>query len=425
MRAAPRYAAPRPRLLHVAPFSPVDTDSGGRVRLAATVGALGRDWTLHGLYLEPDIERLARTRAVLGDQTEVLPAHHRTRFRSSRGRLRDIGLRTAHLLVLTLGARASDFFAACSREFAAVVEQRAGDVDVALIEFGQIARCRPPRTPSVIVLHDLNWRKLEAHARAHSSSASAGLLETRRLRAEARALRKMEAELYAGYDAVIVVSTRDREALLEAWRELGLPYPPTFVSPNGVDVHRFTRLRANGRPGTAAFVGSLDHPPNRDAVEFLVSSILPQTGPVLKRLLLAGGGTERIARERVVGLGRVADVGTVYEQACITLAPIRWGSGTRLKILESLASGRPVVAFPEAVEGLEDLVGCGGLFIARDADGFAELIERYVVDPAAARRAGELAQAAVQTYDWALTLNGVRAALDYVLAEPATRAPAV
>lgn len=396
--------------LHVAPFSPVSPDSGGRVRIAATADALRRRWRLLAVYVEDDPARLEEARAAVSPGSVVIPGRSRLRFRSARSRLGDRGLRAAQLLALTLRLPATSLASDWSELDRAL--DASPHADVALVEFGQLAAWRPASVPSVVVAHDLNWRKqLLRSTFVGRDTRLAARAESTRLRLEAGRIERDEARAYARHDAVVVVSELDRDALESAWSRHRIAPKPVFVAPNGVDLERLASAADEPDAGTALFVGGLEHPPNRDAVSELVESIVPLAGPALERLVLVGSGTESFGGDRVHGVGRVADVSIWYRAAAITVAPIRWGSGTRVKILESLACGRPVVAYPEAVEGLEDLARTGAIVVVDDGRAFATAIERLLAEPALARALGGRGREAVARYDWRETLAPVEQAL--------------
>jgi polysaccharide biosynthesis protein PslH len=407
----------RQRLLHVALFPPTGGDTGGQVRVRATYELLRRTWEIEGVYLDPDPSRADPSRADALPNITLIPNPTASRFLSGTSRSFDRLLRLGQWLSLEAGLPTSAFFRPCSPELRRAVNGAASTADVVLVEFGHLAPCHPPTKPSVLVVHDLWWQKTDLQAEFRRSRGSPGRgLEARRLKAEARQVKRLEVAAYGEYAAVVAVSERNRSALLEAWREEpgDKPHPPVFVAPNGVDAGWFASVPVGGSAeGIAAFVGGMTHPPNRDAVNLLSSSIVPRMGPELRKLLLAGARSERIQAPRIVGLGRVGDIREVYGQANITLAPIRWGSGTRIKIIESLACARPVVAFPEAAEGLDELVECGAVLIAQDDEEFARLAEGLLRDPARARELGALGKTTAEEFDWPKVLDGLERALEY------------
>jgi glycosyltransferase involved in cell wall biosynthesis len=115
------------------------------------------------------------------------------------------------------------------------------------------------------------------------------------------------------------------------------------------------------RPGIERllFVGNLTYEPNRLAARLLASEILPavrrQRPAVTLDLVGPHGGTldDLGGVEGVRVTGAVADVAPYYASADVVVVPLRHGTGTRIKVLEAFAHGRPVVATPAAVAGLD------------------------------------------------------------------------
>lgn len=98
--------------------------------------------------------------------------------------------------------------------------------------------------------------------------------------------------------------------------------------------------------------------------------------------------------------GEVPSVRPYLAGASVALAPLLARGGTRLKILEGLAVGRPVVATREAADGLEDLDG-RGLTITSGSDGFASAVTRLLADPTSAAEQGALGRQSVSdSYGW-------------------------
>ena len=134
---------------------------------------------------------------------------------------------------------------------------------------------------------------------------------------------------------------------------------PLAVIPNGVDVEACARVQAMPQPDTLIYNGALTYHANFDAVDYFVRDILPliQTShPHVK--LYVTGSLEGVPLDRlphndgVVFTGYLDDVKQRVAESWVTIAPLRVGGGTRLKILESLALGTPVVATTKGAEGL-------------------------------------------------------------------------
>lgn len=194
--------------------------------------------------------------------------------------------------------------------------------------------------------------------------------------------------------------------------------------PNGVDARRLAaadatavaRLRQTHRLGTAAilFLGDYAYPPNREAIDCLVTVVMPL---VLARCpdacLAISGGAVPYQRPwlRAPGLLPQAQVPAFIRACAVSVAPIFSGSGTRLKILESLAAGVPVVATPKGAEGLALLPGRDFL-LATTGAAFADALVMLLGDPARRASCAAAGQRRVlDDYDWARLVPILTAAL--------------
>jgi glycosyltransferase involved in cell wall biosynthesis len=171
---------------------------------------------------------------------------------------------------------------------------------------------------------------------------------------EARKLREAEQRWCPQFGVNLVVSREDEKLLADS-----RPGIETTVVPNGVDTDYFT-LRPDPAGRTLLFCGSLDWHPNREAMKFFFDSIWPrlirQLGHV--EIYVVGRGPpkwlERLSANdnRIHVTGFVDDVRPYFRKATMFVCPIRHGGGTRLKILDALAMGVPVIATSFACSGL-------------------------------------------------------------------------
>lgn len=155
-----------------------------------------------------------------------------------------------------------------------------------------------------------------------------------------------------------------------------------IVTPNGVDVSACAQVRGAPRPDTLIYAGALTYAANFDAVEYCITSILPRVRaerPAVRLLVTGAAPPELVARlpsdPSVEYTGYLKDVRAAVASCWVSVAPVRIGSGTRLKILESMALGVPVVATGKGAEGLELQPG-ESILIGDDPDRFA----RHVVN---------------------------------------------
>jgi glycosyltransferase involved in cell wall biosynthesis len=128
----------------------------------------------------------------------------------------------------------------------------------------------------------------------------------------------------------------------------------TAVMPNAVQVPRWDSLRRPPGRGRLLFVGNLGYAPNAAGLRWFVDLVLPRLAHDITLDVVGGGGDAGMQRHpRITLHGWVHDLNGHYENADVVVAPIFSGSGTRIKVLEAFAHGRPVVATAKAVEGIE------------------------------------------------------------------------
>jgi glycosyltransferase involved in cell wall biosynthesis len=215
-------------------------------------------------------------------------------------------------------------------------------------------------------------------------------------------LARFERRVARRCSAIVAVSARDA-AILHRWA----PRAETHVVPNGVDVESFGPLSMGPERGGIVFTGTLDYPPNRDAVLFFGREIFPRIKHAVPaatwRVVGRGGDDLQAALRGQPGIeftGYVDDVRPHVARAEVVVVPLRAGGGTRLKILEAMALERPVVSTALGAEGL-DLVHDEDLLIADDPAGIAAAVTGVLSDPdRAGRMAARARRAVVARYDW-------------------------
>jgi glycosyltransferase involved in cell wall biosynthesis len=156
-----------------------------------------------------------------------------------------------------------------------------------------------------------------------------------------------------------VCSEREKTQLLAL-----APKARLTVVENGVDTARFAPAGTTGPRRRLIFVGSLDYYPNIEAVTWFTRRIWPglrQRFPEWQ-LVLVGANPSPAVRElrnepKVEVTGTVPDVRPYYQDAIASVVPLHTGGGTRLKILEAMASGVPVVSTTLGAEGLTVTAG--------------------------------------------------------------------
>jgi glycosyltransferase involved in cell wall biosynthesis len=167
---------------------------------------------------------------------------------------------------------------------------------------------------------------------------------------------RAEKALSAGFDAIITVSPEDTRFARERY---GLDNVLGDV-PTGVDTGYFTRQDVPPKPKRLGFLGSMDWMPNIEGVAWFVKEILPslrRTDPEIEFVVIGRNPPSSIrdlaaSDPKIVVTGTVDDVRTFVSECRAIVVPLLSGGGTRLKILEALAMGVPVISTSIGAEGL-------------------------------------------------------------------------
>jgi len=270
--------------------------------------------------------------------------------------------------------------------------------DVVVADFLVAAANVPPTTvPIVFFAHNVEhqiWRRLaEVESRWWRRMA---------LEIEWRKMRGREAAMMRRATVTVAVSDVDRRTLVA-----DAPAARIDVVPTGVDT---TYFRATGRAPVArrlVFSGSMDWYPNEDAIVDFVMHVWPGLRAVVPDVSLTVVG--RRPTPRLLDLGRqngitvtgtVPDVRPYLDQAEVYIVPLRVGGGTRLKIFEALAMGKPVVSTTIGAEGLGLVSGLH--YVAADTHAeFSAAIERLFGDQGSRAELGAAGRALVEAeYSW-------------------------
>jgi glycosyltransferase involved in cell wall biosynthesis len=196
------------------------------------------------------------------------------------------------------------------------------------------------------------------------------------------------------------------------------------VVPNGVDVAGISPLSAPPASRDVLFLGSLGYGANRDAVRYFATDIAPHLAGSGIRLTVVGSNPERDVYDAAAGAavpvtvtGFVPNVAPYFAMSRAMIVPLRHGAGTRLKILEALAWGLPVVTTSIGGAGLDLIDGTHAL-IADDPPRFAAAVRRLLDDDPLWWRLSRAGRALVEArYAW----SGIGDALDAAAREVSDR----
>lgn len=215
-------------------------------------------------------------------------------------------------------------------------------------------------------------------------------------------LRRYEQAICRTADRVVAVSETDAEAL----RRLVPGLSPAVV-PNGVDVN-FFRPQSIGQNGeqftTLVFTGKMDFRPNVDAMLWFCNEIFPRIRVARQDVALAIVGREPHRQVRALGrrpgitvTGYVDDIRPYVAGAQVYIVPLRMGGGTRLKVLQAMATGKAIVSTTIGAEGITARSG-EHLMLADTPEDFTTAILSLLADPGQRKLLGARARHLVERY---------------------------
>jgi sugar transferase (PEP-CTERM/EpsH1 system associated) len=312
---------------------------------------------------------------------------------------------------------------AMSQRASQLVQEQPFDAVIASTEMmAAYALQAPPSTAKILEEHNSLTRWMQER---YSEQTGAG----QRLRCWAswQKTRLYEARLFKQFDLVTMVSPQD-QAICRA--ELPGYRGRVEVVPNGVDCAHNRPGLAQPRPASLVYNGSLTYSANYDAVQWFLAQVWPRVRAQVPDVTLAITGSTAgvdlagLALDDHVRLtGFVDDVRIPVAGARVAIAPIRQGGGTRLKILEAMALGTPVVATAKGAEGL-DVVDGEHLLLADDPEHFAAAVLRLLADDALAAHLRRNARHLVeQRYDWDAISRRFAALVEETVAQRQTLSP--
>lgn len=271
-----------------------------------------------------------------------------------------------------------------------VVEQMAGETefDAVFVDGWLMAQHLPEGFAGRKLLHEHNaeyvmWERQAAIVRNPALR--------RLVRAEARRVRSYEGRVLGEFDVVFAVSEEDGRALVE----IGAGEDRVKVLPNLPDQALLAAppLAFEDSDALVLYLGTLSWQPNVEGIERFLREVWPlvHRQRAEARLVIAGQGASSRLRKltgkgkSVELVGDVDDPEQLYGRARVFIEATRSGGGTKVKLLNSLARGLPVVASPESIEGL-DVTPDEQLLVADKAPTMAAGVVQLLTDATVWRR---------------------------------------
>jgi O-antigen biosynthesis protein len=270
------------------------------------------------------------------------------------------------------------------RDFAGFLRQIGDEIDFAVVSRPNFAGSyisalrQHSRARRIFFGHDLHFRRMLAQAQVQDDPA---------VHRDAVAMLENERALWEQVDSVVYPSGEEADIVAG------------FVGPekaHAVPLYFFDDgMLASAVPDPSGhklvFVACFGHPPNEDAAEWLASEIFPLVKAGVPQASLHLVGSLPTARVRALAGEDVHVVGEVsaeqlqqyYRSARLVMAPMRFGGGVKLKVLEAMAAGVPLVTTSVGAQGLPELHRC--VEVADTASGLAQAAVRLMLDQALAR----------------------------------------
>ncbi len=409
----------KPALLFVSPTFPATAGNGLAMRMGVFLEAYARrfqvtlvvvplDGQPPSASLSPFIRRHAQ-RVIALPLEQVLHPLARLILRQRSPEARRAGLREfprpRRMLYDPVGVRERLASALGEHDFALV---HAGRIHIAPLVESYLGKTRCVLDLDEDDAH--TSRRIARLLRANGEDAAAADFD-----ADAQKFDRLTGEYLPRFDLSVVASEAEQATLGAGYPEAVIGLVPNAIRPAAPPA----TTAPEGRPMASIdllMVGNLAYYPNTDAAIFFCREVLPRLAPTAHRLRVAILGSapppEVLALGQHPGVAVLADVPDVkpyYAAARLAVAPIRAGGGSRIKILEAFAHGRPVVSTRIGAEGLSVVDG-RHLLMADTADEFAAATARLLADRALAGRLVQEARLLIdRRYGFALVARDIEA----------------
>lgn len=202
----------------------------------------------------------------------------------------------------------------------------------------------------VLRAHNVEFLIWERHL-AHEKS----VLKKWYLSLQTSRLKKFELDTLSKLDAIVTITDIDKDFFLD----LGFK-KPIYTCITGVNVSSYKEKKSNNKkPKTIFHFASMDWMPNMEAVEWFLNNCWEKVHKAVPeaKLVLAGRDMPEKFRKlnlsNVMVIEKVADSKTFYNEHEIMLVPLLSGSGLRIKIIEGMAYGKPIVSTAIGAEGIK------------------------------------------------------------------------
>jgi glycosyltransferase involved in cell wall biosynthesis len=298
-------------------------------------------------------------------------------------------------------SRPAVFWKSYSKEMVKKVGEVAeqGKYDLVVAEFSEMGQYLH-KNPYLSAVHTI----ISCHRCVTASYEKYTALREVRLRLhlksipQLRGLQKYEFNMYRSADRIFVLTPQDRFTMQYYAQDLAIS-----VVPSGIDIEYIQAKPVVKREPIVLLTGFMNDPANEDGVEWFYHHVWPELRkrrPNVK-FYIVGSSPRKCIRQlaekddRIVVTGKVEDIRPYRNQARVLVSPIRLGSGMRLKVLEAMAGGLPVVSTSLGVAGIDAQTGVNCL-VADTPELFTQSVEWLLTDSALAERMSQTARELIE-----------------------------
>jgi len=290
-------------------------------------------------------------------------------------------------------------------------------VDVWQLEWAPYLATVDPSLPGprVVIAHNVDTLVWQRYYENEENVLKKAFLKT-----QWQKFRRFEEEAFRQATRVVAVSEQDARLIREQFGQ-----PRVDVVDNGIDRAFFEQVKGQRDSSRILFLGALDWRPNLDAVGLLLDKIFPMVRgqePTAKLVIVGRHPPDGLLRRVIQAPGvelhaDVADVRPYLGESGVMTVPLRIGGGSRLKILEALACGLPVVSTRVGAEGLS--LKPGEDYVQAEEDAMASALVHAIRSPREMLALAEHARRLVlDTYDWGVLARKLESSWENSISQP-------
>ncbi len=387
----------RKEILFLTPSAPYPPNQGGSIR---TWGQIKRLSDIHNVHLVTFVE-------------EISSAGEREEYKTSKQIVFQAQSKLERLKQMLLSSQADLKLRLQTESFAKHVTKllnnsRFDGVHIEGLEMGTYIDAVRHSAPDAKIVFDAFNAELLIQQRAFDTDKRnpKRWLHALYSRLQLPRIKRFEADVCAKADHVLYVSPEDGVEL----RKHGSASDFVLV-PNGIHVNDYAVAQPNNAVPTLVYTGKMDYRPNIDAIVWFVNEIYPQLKaefPTIELLIVGKSPAPAVRALAAVGgvtvTGMVPDIQPYMAKADVYIAPLRMGGGTRFKLLEAMAMGRPIVSTRIGAEGFSATDGVE-MHLADTVAEQVAAIRTVLKNPAAGNALGLRGRKFVEeNFDWDVIL---------------------